>query len=203
MLFFRYLLPYALVVGVIGGLGVGAFLLTRELVGALAGMSTEARAAILAALATPIVAILSVVATHFYARKREIAAAQLARKTEFYGDFLEEYFELLTSLTGKKGTKPSKTAADELQRKMLDHASKTARRLILWGGWKTIQCYLAMRNLAAETPEGEPSNPNIMLRFEDLLHAIRKELGHPNRGLARGDLLRLFITDIDSFLGGS
>jgi len=86
---------------------------------------------------------------------------------------------------------------------MLDHASKTARRLILWGGWKTIQCYLAMRNLAAETPEGEPSNPNIMLRFEDLLHAIRKELGHPNRGLARGDLLRLFITDIDSFLGGS
>ena len=35
---------------------------------------------------------------------------------------------------------------------------------------------------------------------ERLLLAIRKDVGHKNRNLKQGDLLSIFINDIDSFL---
>ena len=40
----------------------------------------------------------------------------------------------------------------------------------------------------------------MMFAFEDLLFAIRKDLGHSNAGLGRGDLLRGFVNDIDKYL---
>jgi hypothetical protein len=39
-----------------------------------------------------------------------------------------------------------------------------------------------------------------MLDFEKLLFAIRKDLGHSNKGLEDGDLLRPFLTDVDEAL---
>jgi hypothetical protein len=51
--------------------------------------------------------------------------------------------------------------------------------------------------LAAEESEG---SPEVMLAFERLLYSIRRDLGHANKGLGRGDLLRTFINDVDEFL---
>lgn len=200
MLFFRYLFPYALVLGIIGGLGIGGYMLAGALLKALAGMSTEARATILAALATPVVAIISVALTHYYSRRREIAAAQRTRKIEFYEQFLEEYFGFLSALGGKGKAHGAKTAA-ELQQKMAEHGAKTARKLMLWGGRETIRAYLSMRQMASDGPKDSSSNLDIIWKFDELLGAIRDELGHSHRGIAKGDLLRLFISDIDSYKG--
>ncbi len=198
--FFRYLFPYALVAGIIGGLGVGAYVLSRVFVDAIAFMSTESQAVILAAMATPVVAVLSVVFSHYYSRKREIEAAQRTKKIEFYEEFLHEYFDILSQWKRKK----SKTSKDKLppdfERKILDHAVETARRLILWGGKETIQAYLALREHAFQGTKAGDSDPNILLLFGGLLSSIRNELGHPRQGISKGDLLKLFIKDIDDFL---
>jgi hypothetical protein len=36
--------------------------------------------------------------------------------------------------------------------------------------------------------------------FEQLLYAIRLDLGNDDEHLGRGDLLRVFVTDIDDYL---
>ncbi len=203
-LFFRSLFPYALVVGTIGGLGVGAYIVSTAFVRAISAMSPELRAMLLAALATPVVAILSVVITHFYARKREIEAMQRASKVVFYEEFLNEYFDLLLKATEKKpGTAQVGQLGPKLQRKIKDHVAKTARNLMLWGGRDTVRAYLKMRDQASRGPKSETDNgiPIILQQFEDLLFAIRHELGHSNRGVSKGDLLKLFITDLDALLG--
>jgi len=135
-LFFRYLFPYALVAGIIGGLGVGAYVLTRVFADAIAPMSAESRAVILAAMATPVVAVLSVVFSHYYSRKREIEAAQRTRKIEFYEEFLHEYFDILSEWKQKKLKTSKDKFLPNFERQIRDHAAKTARRLILWGGAK-------------------------------------------------------------------
>jgi hypothetical protein len=37
----------------------------------------------------------------------------------------------------------------------------------------------------------------MIFAFEDLLFEMRKDLGHSNSGLSKGDLLRMFINDYD------
>ena len=46
----------------------------------------------------------------------------------------------------------------------------------------------------------ENADANSLFELEDLMKEIRKDLGHSNRGLAKGDVLRLFVNDIDDHL---
>jgi len=200
MLFFRYLFPYALGLGIATGLALAGYMLSGALLTALVALSTEARATILAALATPIVAIITVALTHCFSRRREIAAAQRVRKIVFYEEFLEEYFGFLSALSGKGSAEKAKTAKD-LRQKMIEHGAKTARKLMLWGGKDTIAAYLEMRKLASSGQGEGTSSFEIIWKFDELLAAIRAELGHPRRSIARGELLKLFINDIDDHLG--
>jgi hypothetical protein len=39
-----------------------------------------------------------------------------------------------------------------------------------------------------------------MFLIEDVMFAIRKDLGHGNKRLTQGDVLALFINDIDAFM---
>ena len=40
----------------------------------------------------------------------------------------------------------------------------------------------------------------LMLLYESLILAIRKDLGHKNKGLVAGDILALFLNDIEEHL---
>ena len=49
--------------------------------------------------------------------------------------------------------------------------------------------------------EGAPDlTSKLMFGVEDLFRAIRKDLGHGDLLLQRGDILRLYINDVDTFL---
>jgi hypothetical protein len=43
-------------------------------------------------------------------------------------------------------------------------------------------------------------DPTVLFAFEQMLFEIRRDLGHENNGLGAGDLLRLFINDVDDYL---
>jgi len=43
---------------------------------------------------------------------------------------------------------------------------------------------------------GRADAVHLLLPFEDVLRAIRADLGHSNVKLRRGDLLRMFINDL-------
>jgi hypothetical protein len=45
--------------------------------------------------------------------------------------------------------------------------------------------------------------PESMFIVEDVLLEMRKDLGHPNRGFNKGDILRLFVNDIDKYLNNN
>ena len=40
-----------------------------------------------------------------------------------------------------------------------------------------------------------------LIAIERILYAIRADMGHKNKGLRQGDLLAIFINDVNSYLG--
>lgn len=48
--------------------------------------------------------------------------------------------------------------------------------------------------------EGEALTLESINLTENLLLAIRKDMGHKNKGLQQGDILSLFINDVDETL---
>jgi hypothetical protein len=45
-----------------------------------------------------------------------------------------------------------------------------------------------------------PDPVSLMFGFEDVLLTIRQDVGHTNKGLTRGDLLALWVNDVDKAL---
>ena len=50
-----------------------------------------------------------------------------------------------------------------------------------------IKAYTNFRNIGEQ--------PQILLKVDDMLRAIRQDLGHSNRGIKKGDLIGLFLSD--------
>ncbi len=187
---FRFL-GHAALVGVELGTAAGMYFIVRAFLTAISGLQAETKAAVLAAVITPIVTVLTVVLSHWFARRREIEQAQLARKVAFYDNFLKEYFELLGSW--KPGEKMDKAT----NKKIAALTTSTAQGLILWGGEETIGKWKALREQAhVEEDRQEGGIPIILVRFAEMLFAIRKELGHSRRSIQEAGLLSLFISDV-------
>jgi hypothetical protein len=74
-------------------------------------------------------------------------------------------------------------------------------RLILYGPAPVIRAHLALsRHVAAAEQSGVP-DMTMMLTLERLYRAMRADLGHDDKELQSGDLLRLYVTDIDDLIG--
>lgn len=72
---------------------------------------------------------------------------------------------------------------------------QTTEKLTIWGSDDLIRAFGNFNNGAAER-----SGIHGLYELETLLLAIRRDLGHKNKNLARGSVLRLWVTDMDEIL---
>ena len=84
---------------------------------------------------------------------------------------------------------------------MQEFASQFNPKLILWGSDDLLAAYNRFRATGIDAPD--EGSPVMLLAFERLLYAIRRDLGHPNKNLGPGDLLRVFVNDVDDYIGPS
>jgi len=70
-------------------------------------------------------------------------------------------------------------------------------KLVTWASDDVIRAWTKFRKFAIRN-SGE--NIELMFLFEEILKAVRQDLGHKSNNLEKGDLLGLFINDIDDFL---
>lgn len=73
---------------------------------------------------------------------------------------------------------------------------KLAKHLLVWGSEPVIAAVNRWRAIVAVDGGSAAS----LFAYEDLLFAIREDLGNDRKTLHRGDLLRVFVNDIDEFL---
>ena len=117
---------------------------------------------------------------HYQTKKREINARHFADKRDGYMHLIDLIFELLFSIKAGKSL-----SEKTMQVKMI----KFKKSLLVWGGPEIIE---AWNQYELKADENLPSVEYI-LEMENVLRAVRKDLGHNDSTLKFGSLSALFL----------
>ena len=157
----------------------------------LTSVSPQVGTALVAGMATLLVSVFSVLWSKRVDREREIEQEQRQQKIPVYEDFLSLIFRIV--FAEKLGENPVS------EQEMLKIFRLFAQKLLVWGSDEVLKEYATWRRITTSSVAQE--NPVFHLfAIERLLFAIRKDVGHKNKNLKQGDLLSIFVNDIDHFL---
>ncbi len=166
-------------------LGIGAYFLIK-FVGAgilkflekLIDVSSKLDAVIIVALITAIVTIVSGVVSKIvdYKQKRREYLSQ--KREEPYAEFINVYYKMQ-----EKASKNEIYLPDE----MFEDIQKFQKKLMLWGSNRVVKAWISYRKNVS------PDGLNALFYMENILYAIRKDMGY--RNLGKGKLLSMSIND--------
>ncbi|MHC4334516.1 MAG: hypothetical protein ACYSUV_12305 [Planctomycetota bacterium] len=179
-------LPPLLALAVLVGAVYGAWWLLAHLLAWVMVQPSQIAAAIIAFGGTVIAGIGAVVISQQRAKARDIRESHRPQKTKLYTDFITQVVGIMREHRG------GKTLDEAATKKLEDFFFDFTTRVMLWGSPRVLQHYGAFRKV------GEKPDPNIILLLDDILQAMRRDLGLSNRALARGDLIKMLLTDPES-----
>lgn len=183
----------AITVAFVIGIGFGARASVRWL---FDGVNATVAAAIVAAVTTTLVSVLGLTLGRYLERRHQIEVELRERKVPIYTEFVEGLMKFLAS-SGEGYGRP-RSANPEVGANDIDLVAffhKMTPQLMIWASNDVVSKWSVFRRAA-----GKRESLPYMFMMEELLTAIRKDLGHPG-DLPEGDLLGLFINDIDAFIG--
>ncbi|MBD9402097.1 hypothetical protein [Comamonas sp. CMM02] len=147
-------------------------------------------AGIVAATATVIVSVVSVLVAKRLEQKSLVIREHRERKTPIYEEIVKLVFRFAFS---------EKIGLEALtEKEIIKKMAWITENLVIWGSDDLLLAWSKFRKSSIQTEE--KPNYQVLFEVEDLLLAIRKDLGHSNKGLKRGQILGLFINDIDNYL---
>lgn len=167
----------------------GLYSIVNYLISILASLQQEVSATIIAGMVTIIVSILSITIGKYYERKMVIEKELREKKIPMYEEFIEFFLNMFLS----KKIKDKEMSDDEMN----NFFNKFTQKLLVWGSDEVISQWSNYRRKVLKNPQ---DTEKTMFEFEKLLLAIRKDTGHANKNINQGDLLGLFINDIDDYL---
>ena len=175
---------------VLAGLVWGLYTVLANLVVYLMMLNPNVAASIIAASATVLMATLSVLLSKYLEIRALVFKEHRDKKIPIYEDLIRFFFRVM--FQSKKG-KPLSGS------EMLNFFEGFVEKVTVWGSDDVVKAFGDFKRRAPEIQAGDDPKEIIFLS-EKLLFAIRRDLGHKNKNLKQGDLLSLFIIDIDKHL---
>jgi hypothetical protein len=166
----------------------GLVFLIRGFVNYLASLNSEVAKTLLPASVAVIGSIVAVAVGKVYEVSAGVRKELRDRKTPVYEELVTKLFSLM--FAEKRGEKQMS------EQEFMIFFTHATEKLIIWGADDVLLKFNRFRKGAGEMPR-------MLFLFEDLLVAIRRDLGHNNRNFKKGSVLGLFINDIDDFVGKS
>jgi len=179
----RHILPFVVILVVVGGIGYGVWSVGAAALSWIASQESQVAASIIAFSGTIIAGIGAVVIAQQRSKSREIAEAHRAKKIELYNSFITTMIGIIREHKGED------SKALEGNKKIEEFFFTFTAEVVLWGSPSVLGHYATFRNC------GQEKNLNIVLVMDDIMQAMRKDLGLSNWGLSRGDLMKMFLTD--------
>lgn len=174
-------------------LAYGAFVAIRAAARVLTSLNSDIAVAIIAASATVFVSVVSIVLGKAYEARALIQKEHREKKIPVYEDLINFMFRILMST--KTGTTPS-------EEEILNFMSDFTQRIMVWGSDDVVAAWVKWRRAALNAEKSKINPIEFLLLYEQLILTIRRDLGHKNRNLSTGDVLALFVNDIDQQLKG-
>lgn len=177
--------------GLIGLIVFGVFKLLAFFYNQVLSIEPRISAALITGLIAIIATSLTITIPKYLEKRMEIEEHLREKKSQTYKELVELLFKILMG---------SKTNESLTENELIKFMSRFTENLILWGSEEVIQNYKAYRMYFVNRNQGEALTLESINLMENLLLAIRKDMGHKNKGLQQGDILSLFINDIDEIL---
>lgn len=140
---------------------------------------------VLAALIAGTITVIGYFITRYFEKQKTIDQQLREKKIPIYESFLNILSKMLITVKNKE-----KMSDEEL----LSFFANFTERSLLWMSDETLLAYIKWRNNASS------KTVDSLIAMEDLLLAFRKDVGHKNKGIKRGDLLSVFINDVPTVL---
>ena len=167
-------------------------------------LDSDVATAIVTAGATIFISVFSAIWARNAEKTQAIEQQIREKKTPIYEEFIAIAFDTLWA--GKRDKQLDNTKiAQQRQRKgssnreensdPVDRLQKLTPQLIVWVTDEVIASWVRFRQVSANVKKEDPME--VMYAFEEFMSAIRQDLGHKNDLLKKGDLLRIFINDLD------
>lgn len=148
------------------------------------GINPTVAAAAVAAISTTTVAVATLVIGRYFERRKTIEADIRASKIPTYSRLVSGLLGVFQSKSGPEQQAAAEALFRDLTPDLITWASDEV--LIAWSRFK--------RDIPNLPPEEAP------FALEKVLMAIRRDYGHRGLDVKEGDLLGLFITDVDEVL---
>jgi len=154
----------------------------------ISGVPKELGAALVAGIATVMVATTTVMIGRYFERKKELDALYRDKKMEIYDEFLKKFFDLFFSSAEDSPTPEPDDLVAFLREFM--------RKLMLWSGPEPIVAFLAWKEHLAK---GAPDAQTLFLT-EQFLLTLRADLRHSNKRIPKGFFASLILKEGALFL---
>lgn len=179
----------ALGFALLGAILYGGYLLIAKLWSIFSTVAPKLAVGIVAASATVIVSLISVLVSKHLERKAQILAHLREKKVPTYEKIINFIFSL--TFAEKLGKK------QPTEKEMIKFMAEVTQELVIWGSDEMIDAFYKFRMKSIDNANGAQQEPNeILFTVESLLLAIRKDLGHKNKNMPKGKLLGLFVNDL-------
>lgn len=151
-----------------------------------------------------VVATITVVAGRFFEKQKDIETKLREKKLLAYEPFMKFW---LTRLLPDKSSKDVRTqgkaqqpdkASDENNNDILAALRTFTADAVLWGSVDVVERFLEFRRLTFLEDTAKDKSFRVLYAFDDVLFAIRRDLGNSTSGLKPGDLIKMIITDPDN-----
>ena len=183
------------------GIAVGCIAFLAWLVIKMFSWFSEAKADVKLSIVSAVLTALAAIITVLIAKKKEKEAdfqrAQYQDKLSTYLSFVENVIAkfFLPPISKFKSEKEKKQYEEEKLATQIRGIQDFTKNAILWGDGSVI--HETSRWLEILRNQNSPDVIAAMKQIEPVLKAIREDLGHSNKKIEEGDILRLFIVDYD------
>ena len=128
-----------------------------------------------------------------YKNEQEIREKKLPIYQKLINEFSYFFYNNPSLKTEKEREIFQQKKIDRLIKFIIDNNGE----IITWASDEVLKEWSLFRKYALSN---ENQGMDLMFQTEKIFYAIRHDLGHKNKNLERGDILRLFINDIDEVL---
>lgn len=178
----------------LGGAVYGVIRLVVAAVRTFQDLDTQVAAAFIAAFASVAVTVASVFGGRLLERRAAREQALRPKKSEIYESFIKGWCDIF-----ELGP-PRERSEAEKERERLQFFADLTPQLMAWGSDEVVVAWSRYRRNAAARAS---DSPETMFEFEALMRTIRKDLGHRGKRVKKGDLLGLFVNDVDDFIASA
>lgn len=144
---------------------------------------------IIVALIAGTVTVLGYFITRYFERKRIIEQQIREQKLPVYEEFITFLFNVILGV--KKG---NHVTEQEMENFMIAFNKKS----IIWLSDESLLAYLKWKSTSnLKNKDDMKEVLHSFYALEEMFLEFRKDIGHSNKGLKQGDLLSLFINDLE------